>query len=70
MDIHEYQEKKILAGFGVTIPRGGIAYSPENAENKAPLSQIKVLAFKEKDEWDLQAKYNIGKKTEDGDTEV
>ena len=42
----------------------------ENAENKAPLSQIKVLAFKEKDEWDLQAKYNIGKKAEDGDTEV
>ena len=36
MDIHEYQAKKILAGFGVTIPRGGIVYSPENAENKAP----------------------------------
>ena len=35
MDIHEYQAKKILAGFGVEIPRGGIAYSPENAENKA-----------------------------------
>jgi malate-CoA ligase subunit beta len=35
MDIHEYQAKKILSGFGVTIPRGGIAYSPENAENKA-----------------------------------
>jgi len=35
MDIHEYQAKKILADFGVTIPRGGIAYSPENAENKA-----------------------------------
>ena len=31
MDIHEYQAKKILSGFGVTIPRGGIAYSPENA---------------------------------------
>ena len=31
----------------------------EVAENKAPLSQIKVLSFKEKDEWDLQAKYNI-----------
>ena len=29
MDIHEYQAKKILSGFGVTIPRGGIAYSPE-----------------------------------------
>ena len=40
------------------------------AENKAPLSQIKVLSFKEKDEWDLQAKYNIGKKIEDESTEV
>ena len=35
MDIHEYQAKKILAGFGIGIPRGGIAYSPENAEYKA-----------------------------------
>ena len=35
MNIHEYQAKKILSDFGVTIPRGGIAYSPENAENKA-----------------------------------
>jgi len=40
------------------------------AENKAPLSQIKVLSFKEKDEWDLQAKYNIGKKIEDEGTKV
>ena len=42
----------------------------EVAENKAPLSQIKVLSFKEKDEWDLQAKYNIGKKIEDEGTQV
>ncbi len=34
----------------------------EAAENKAPLSQIKVLSFKEKKEWILSAKYNIGKK--------
>ena len=34
----------------------------EKAENKAPLSQIKVLPFKEKKEWTLSAKYNIGKK--------
>ena len=40
------------------------------AEKKAPLSQIKVLAFKEKNEWDLQAKYNIGKKIENEGTEV
>jgi hypothetical protein len=29
---------------------------------RAPLSQIKVLAYKEKDEWILETKYNIGKK--------
>ena len=34
-------------------------------ENKAPLSQIKVLPFKEKKEWNLVAKYNIGKKPEE-----
>ena len=34
----------------------------EAATNKAPLSQIKIIAFKEKNEWNLQAKYNIGKK--------
>ena len=28
----------------------------------APLNQIKVLAYKEKDEWTLETKYNIGKK--------
>lgn len=29
---------------------------------QAPLSQIKVISHKEKNEWNLQAKYNIGKK--------
>ena len=33
-----------------------------NNEPRAPLSQIKVLSFKEKDEWILETKYNIGKK--------
>ena len=42
----------------------------EQAENKAPLSQIKVLAFKDKSDWDLQAKYNIGKKIDDEGAEV
>ena len=42
----------------------------EEAENKAPLSQIKVLAFKDKSDWDLQAKYNIGKKIDDEGAEV
>ena len=30
----------------------------------APLSQIKILPFKEKNEWLLETKYNIGKKRE------
>ena len=34
----------------------------DEAKNKAPLSQIKIIAFKEKNEWNLQAKNNIGKK--------
>ena len=33
-----------------------------NSEPKAPLSQIKVISFKEKHEWTLETKYNIGKK--------
>ncbi len=35
MNIHEYQAKEILTKFGVSIPRGGIAYSPENAKDRA-----------------------------------
>ena len=33
-------------------------------EEVAPLSQIKVLSFSEKNEWTLETKYNIGKKKE------
>ena len=31
MDIHEYQAKELLSGFGVAVPPGGVAYSPEQA---------------------------------------
>ena len=36
-----------------------------SVEPIAPLSQIKILSFREKDEWTLETKYNIGKKKED-----
>jgi len=36
-------------------------------EPKAPLSQIKIISYKEKEEWTLETKYNIGKKREDYD---
>ena len=35
MDIHEYQAKQLLADYGVPIPRGGLAYSPEQAAYRA-----------------------------------
>jgi succinyl-CoA synthetase beta subunit/malate-CoA ligase subunit beta len=35
MDIHEYQAKEILKNFGVTVPAGGLAYSPEQAAYRA-----------------------------------
>ena len=34
----------------------------ESIADIAPLNQIKVLSFKEKDKWTLETKYNIGKK--------
>ena len=36
-----------------------------NAENVAPMSQIKIISFKEKNDWILETKYNIGKKREE-----
>jgi hypothetical protein len=36
--------------------------NPVQADSKASLSQIKVVSFKEKHEWELVPKYNIGKK--------
>jgi succinyl-CoA synthetase beta subunit len=35
MDIHEYQAKELLSDFGVQIPPGGLAYSPEQAVYRA-----------------------------------
>ena len=48
---------KLLNDWGLVEIKG----TPEPA---APLSQIKIISFKEKDEWMLETKYNIGKKKE------
>ena len=48
---------KLLSDWGlVTI------LNPDKFSDIAPLSQIKIIAFKDKHDWDLQTKYNIGKK--------
>ena len=36
--------------------------SPESTSDVAPLNQIKVLSYKDKGDWTLETKYNIGKK--------
>ena len=38
----------------VTIPNG-------EQQNMSPLSQIKIISFKDKKDWELKTKYNIGK---------
>ena len=41
--------------------------SPSRIADLAPLNQIKVLAFKEKNDWMLESKYNIGRKKQTND---
>ena len=41
--------------------------SKEKIADLAPLNQIKVLSFKEKNEWRLESKYNIGSKKQESD---
>ena len=43
--------------------------TPEKVTDIAPLNQIKVLAYKEKGDWILETKYNIGKKKKVEETE-
>ena len=45
---------KLLSDWGLVEIMG-------EAEPVAPLSQIKILSYREKDEWTLETKYNIGK---------
>ena len=40
----------------------GLIEMGSEIEDLAPLNQIKVLSFKDKGEWTLESKYNIGKK--------
>ena len=41
--------------------------SQEKISDLAPLNQIKVLSFKEKNEWTLESKYNIGRKKQESE---
>ena len=49
---------KLLSDWGLVTLKGEV-------DPVAPLSQINIISFKEKNEWILETKYNIGKKKED-----
>ena len=49
---------KLLSDWGLVTLKGEV-------DPVAPLSQVKIISFKEKNEWILETKYNIGKKKED-----
>jgi len=50
---------KLLSDWGLVE----VVY-PDSITDVAPLSQIKILAFKDKENWILESKYNIGRKKE------
>lgn len=58
MDIHEYQAKEILSRFGVEVPKGALAYSPEQATYHA-----RELGG---DRWVLKAQVHAGGRSQAG----
>ena len=48
---------RLLADWGLIT-----VVNPDSVADIAPLNQIKVLAYKDKNDWILEQKYNIGKK--------
>jgi len=45
----------LLSDWGLVEP-----VNPEQLKDTAPLRQIKIISYRDKDEWELCAKYNIG----------
>ncbi|GGO62435.1 malate thiokinase large subunit [Roseovarius pacificus] len=62
MDIHEYQAKDLLTRFGVQVPRGGIAYSPEQAVYRA--SELSG------DKWVVKAQIHSGARGKAGGVRI
>ena len=59
---NDIERRNTIAGL---LGDWGLVGLVDEAEPRAPLSQIKVLSFSEKDEWILETKYNIGKKKDE-----
>ena len=56
---NDVERRNTIAGL---LEDWGLVKIIGNSQPRAPLSQIKVLSFREKDDWILETKYNIGSK--------
>ena len=59
ISINDIERRNTIAGL---LNDWGLVNIIGENEPRAPLSQIKVLSFREKDDWILETKYNIGSK--------
>ncbi len=59
ISINDVERRNTIAGL---LSDWGLVEIIGDSEPRAPLSQIKVLSYREKDEWQLETKYNIGNK--------
>ena len=59
ISINDIERRNTIAGL---LEDWGLVNIIGNSQPKAQLSQIKVLSFREKDDWLLETKYNIGTK--------
>ena len=59
ISINDIQRGNTIAGL---LSDWGLVEILGDASDKAPLSQIKVLSYREKEDWLLETKYNIGNK--------
>ena len=59
ISINDVERRNTIAGL---LEDWGLINIIGDNSPKAPLSQIKVLSFREKDQWILETKYNIGNK--------
>lgn len=59
ISINDVERRNTIAGL---LSDWGLVEIVGDSQPRAPLSQIKVLSYREKDEWTLETKYNIGNK--------
>jgi len=66
MNIHEYQGKQILKQFGVTIPSGGVAHTPQEAYDTARNIQTETGACS----WAVKAQIHAGGRGKGGGVKI